>query len=313
MSIPLNLVMLLISCFFACQSKNILINDGIAKEADASADDGVDQPIVISSAFLYCAKDHLANRQKNTVGCRLEDENQKKLKVEKPSAEDLTAYGKDKKELPVTGAKSHNPYWHWLIAAGDENLDQIEIVPEISYSGLSRSAVKVQEVEASRELESYKHMMFYTIGTYEPFIDFFDLTEADSICANEAAQFFPDLNWQAVLNNNTEQPDYRVDISGAVVNTKGELITNTTGRDFWSVSFQNRVRHPDPFILADVLPLQVWTGLSPTGDQFNDCLNWTTNDPNRNGLVGNINSLDNWLFETVISCDSLAHLYCISM
>ncbi len=306
-----NFIMLMMLLISGCKSTNFLVTEGASQEADITEDDEVDKPVIISSAFLFCAKQNLAKPQENYFGCRLEDQIQEKIDLKTITAKDLTAYDRNKKRLQISVADSQNNYWHWLIATGGAATGDIEIIPNIQYPGLSPAPVKVQQADPTRGLIADTHIMFYTAGNYRPGQDFSSPEDGNTICATEASSFFPGRQWKAVLYNIQEPDGYPIAINKPVVNSREASLTTRSGLDFWFGPMDNDILPPDPMNPELIPPVNVWTGIAGPGNQTFDCGGWLSTDPQVTSIIGHIDGF--WLDTDELPCDAAAHLYCISL
>ena len=274
--------------------------------------DTIDEPVSVSGAFLYCNDSEVQLENEQTIGCRIENKDRTKRTDIKVTTQDIevTAEGNI---LKVYDAVKYNLQWHWLIPIGDLSIDQLRIKLSARFADLDRSRLPIGLNTEDEPPPREEHIMFYTEGTYQPVFDFNGAEAGDQICKDEAAEYLPQKEWKAVLNNGQQPFSLPVAIVAPVVNREGEVLSTALGPNFWNGPLENRILPLNPnFPDANGSPL-VWTGIIPNNaDNFIiNCGNWQ--NPDAMGAVGRLDDSQLWLDDgNNFNCRGQLKLLCIS-
>jgi hypothetical protein len=149
-----------------------------------------------------------------------------------------------------------------------------------------------------------------------PFPSFGNLQGADWICsfmAFNAGRLTTwdgmSTPWKAVLSDSNENAIDRVNVSGPLYNTNGDLLAGG-GAELWSMGPRVPVSY-DEFGAAITSDSLTWSGTTQVGTLgVDNCGDW--NDPFSFGISGDSLSATQWISAQDISCSEQARLYCVS-
>lgn len=177
-----------------------------------------------------------------------------------------------------------------------------------------RVQVDLLGVEPATIMASVIQTVFVTSTTYDGAFGGFG--QADLICKNRAlaagmeSTAAGSFHWRGVVSSSVlNAPDHFV-VYGKVLNTVGDKIADDS-TDFWDGTIDNPVKY-DEFGAA-AIGARVWSGADANGvATANTCNDWQTN---ATGFadIGKQTLTTGWFTGDQKTCDSLSHLYCISV
>lgn len=152
--------------------------------------------------------------------------------------------------------------------------------------------------------EGPAHILF-TTSTQHDGAQVGGLAGADVICT-DLGQGLRDGSWVAVLGDAVTSVGARVTVDGDVVNSVGELLA-TDEAQLLSGTLLGVPGYDEQGVVVPSSDL-AWSGST-----MDDCVGWSTNEPQFLGLVGLPSDPERWLDTQVpLPCSGAPRLYCIS-
>jgi len=159
---------------FENRSKSSATIDAKGNKGDENAEEefGVDEPISVGGAFLFCAFDDAiaaSSEDQSIVGCRLKDQNDRPIVLERDFEVTtilVSADGFSRREIERSAIS--NIFWHWVYEAPTSEVAGGKIEMSSNAEGVIWGEVKVVQIaESDNDLQSRLNLVYMMIDDYE--------------------------------------------------------------------------------------------------------------------------------------------------